>query len=511
MELTQSYIDSLAPNANTISNAKGLAANKFQKLCVSQDDTLLFGECVGSGKNPYKCSVDFIDKENPIARCSCPSRQIPCKHAMGLLYAYLYAYNRGKSFSIEEVPADITEKRGKIEKRAETKEKKIADAKMQMSDATAQNPDAQNLDAQKLNAQNPKVKNSKAKITAARKKINVQLEGIDVAEKLLNNIVKTGIASIDAAMRKTFDEQVKQLGNYYIGGIQTAFHDILLHLKMQNGDDYSYSDTISSLLYMGELIKKSREHLKAKHDSENPLTLFTSSAIEEQIGHVWKLEELIQCNRYIETVEMAQLTFYSYSDDARREFVDESLYIELHDGNIYKTVNYRPYKALKYVKADDSHYDLIKASEVFVYPGDVNPRVRWNKYTMEPLTMEHVAHIKSLAKSNFAETQKAVKNQIRNPLSDKNPLYLLSVSDIQMIKNDEEEQLHIIDEHGTKQLLMDTGYIDVKSMPFVKRLDKKLLIGGALLVMFANDIDAGLIAAKPLAAITDGGIVRFIY
>jgi hypothetical protein len=463
----------LAANAGTISNGKGLVG-KFQNLYVSEDDTLLFGECAGSGKNPYTCSVDFIDREHPVARCSCPSRQIPCKHAIGLLYAYI----GNKKFEVNKIPDDILEKRGKIEKRAENKEKKIEAAS---SDA----------------------KPTKAKVNAAVKKIGVQLEGLAAAQTLLDNIVKTGIASVDAAALKGFSEQAKNLGNYHIGGVQTAFNEVLDNIKIKD----NYSGTISCMVYMNALIKRARETLTKKRDGGNPLLLETDSAIEEQIGHIWKLEELVQYNRYLESEELVQLTFYSYGDDARREFVDEGYYISLSGGRVYKTVNYRPYKALKYVKEDDSNFGLIRASEVSIYPGDANPRIRFNKYTMEELTAAHFEKIVSMSGGDFASLQKSVKNQIRNALADKNPIYLLRVSDIITTGG----YTHIVDGSGAKQLLLDTGYINTGSLALFRSIDKKLLIGGAVLVMFGNDTDSGLLAAKPLAAVTGGGVARFIY
>jgi hypothetical protein len=46
------------------------------------DDRAVWGACQGSGKNPYLVAVDL---GGPAYQCSCPSRKIPCKHALGLL------------------------------------------------------------------------------------------------------------------------------------------------------------------------------------------------------------------------------------------------------------------------------------------------------------------------------------------------------------------------------------------------------------------------------------------
>jgi len=42
----------------------------------------VWGECQGSGEAPYQVVVDVT---GPAYRCNCPSRKLPCKHAIGLL------------------------------------------------------------------------------------------------------------------------------------------------------------------------------------------------------------------------------------------------------------------------------------------------------------------------------------------------------------------------------------------------------------------------------------------
>jgi putative SWIM zinc finger domain protein len=114
-KLEESRILAMAPNASAISNAKKLCdKGAFLKLWRSVDDTLYMGECKGSGKSNYTVSVDFIDEENPVTRCTCPSRQFPCKHGLALLFEIL----KGKKFEeCENTRRYFGEKRkkGKIE------------------------------------------------------------------------------------------------------------------------------------------------------------------------------------------------------------------------------------------------------------------------------------------------------------------------------------------------------------------------------------------------------------
>src|SRR5688572_33367878 len=50
---------------------------------MSGDGALVWGECAGSGANPYRMMADLRDLGN---KCTCPSRKFPCKHVLGLLW-----------------------------------------------------------------------------------------------------------------------------------------------------------------------------------------------------------------------------------------------------------------------------------------------------------------------------------------------------------------------------------------------------------------------------------------
>jgi hypothetical protein len=49
---------------------------------LGADDRAVWGSCRGSGAEPYDTMVDHV---GVVARCSCPSRRHPCKHALALL------------------------------------------------------------------------------------------------------------------------------------------------------------------------------------------------------------------------------------------------------------------------------------------------------------------------------------------------------------------------------------------------------------------------------------------
>src|SRR4051812_10734168 len=181
MQIDEAYADSQAPNADAIKNARGVVLKrKLVGLFRSADGMLLFGDCKGSGKDNYRPSADFTDPAKPVYRCTCPSQQFPCKHSLALLYAHA----QGAKFVEKDVPADITEKRSKIEKRVEKKKEEAG-------------------------------KPHKVNLSALKKKIQTQLGGLDLLESLINDLVRAGLGGLNAKSARQIEEQAKQLGNSY--------------------------------------------------------------------------------------------------------------------------------------------------------------------------------------------------------------------------------------------------------------------------------------------------------
>ena len=160
-QITEQQITAYAANLTAAANGKKISQKGgFLRLEASPDDTFFLGECTGSGAQNYITSVDFLDPAQPVFRCTCPSRQIPCKHNLALLYEMM----AGKTFTIQDIPADILEKRAK--KAAKSAEKKAG-------------PKAP-----------PKVNKA-----ARAKKLKKQLEGLELTQKLVQDLMKIGRAS----------------------------------------------------------------------------------------------------------------------------------------------------------------------------------------------------------------------------------------------------------------------------------------------------------------------------
>ncbi|MDD2869698.1 SWIM zinc finger family protein [Neomegalonema sp.] len=76
-------IQSAAPDAASFKAGQGLVKPAKWPLRASNAATgLIWGECQGSGANPYRVIADTSDLG---AKCTCPSRKFPCKHSIALM------------------------------------------------------------------------------------------------------------------------------------------------------------------------------------------------------------------------------------------------------------------------------------------------------------------------------------------------------------------------------------------------------------------------------------------
>lgn len=478
MDITSAQVDALAPNPAAAKNGRALAEKgSLSRLGIDPGGTVLWGECAGSGSTPYFCSADFAVPLAPVFRCSCPSRQFPCKHCLGLLQAYA----SGQTFALGELPDALAEKREKAakrqEKKAEAKTRPIAEAK-------------------------PK----KASAAALTKKIEAQLAGLAKASELLSGMAQAGLSSLDAAETASYREQVKDLGNFFIPGVQTAFSELLLAVEEVEREEFTAA--VDQMTFLSALLAKATAYLGKRR--ENPLDPpETDSAIEEQIGRAWKLSELAALGLSETDASLMQLHFDAIDSPARREVIEEGAWFNLRNGRIYRTRNYRPYKALKYVRAENSFSQIAEIGEIFLYPGDVNPRVRWEPTGLRgrETTPEDLAVVHSHAAADYAARFKELRAVIKNPLTDKNPMTLLALHKAWRNGSD----LVVEDTRGTCLTLLDAPGRETAPATMLGTFLPADCAGLSLLVRVDNDVARGLFAAQPLSLVCRDKIIRLFY
>lgn len=295
--ISMELVRSVAPNTAAIDNARKICSRgEFISLKKTADETLIFGECQGSGKNPYSTSADFSGNE-PVFRCSCPSRQFPCKHSLALMLEWL----SGKPFETADIPDDIAQKREKAAKRAEKAAAPAAPAKQNKS--------------------------------AAAKKLKKQLEGLDLAESFVKDMLSRGVYSANSAAADQYRALAKQLGDYWLPGLQEIMNRIVDSVQYLTGDpgDKSMRYITSLLIRLAATVKKSRQYITAKLESGDVLP--EDSVLYEKLGGVWKLSQLREAGLYKENAELIQLAFCENNNYNLTVETDNGFWLDLGSGD----------------------------------------------------------------------------------------------------------------------------------------------------------------------------------
>jgi len=97
--LSAAQILALAPDSSSVKSSRELSIPRKWKLFAA-NEVAIWGECIGSGKDPYQTIVDLAQTA---FKCSCPSRKFPCKHGLGL---YLLFATEQHSFQRPEAAPD---------------------------------------------------------------------------------------------------------------------------------------------------------------------------------------------------------------------------------------------------------------------------------------------------------------------------------------------------------------------------------------------------------------------
>ncbi len=474
-KITEEQILALAPNSTAASNGKKISkSGSFVRLAHSEDDTFYFGECKGSGSKNYSVSADFIEPLTPVFRCSCPSRQFPCKHSLGLLYEIL----ENKTFELCEIPNDILTKR---EKKQAKKEDNHLEEKTK-----------------------EKKKTSKSAMT---KKIKKQLEGLELTEKLIQNLLQAGLGTMGGTDLATYRQLSKQLGDYYLSGPQRLLNQLVLEIEQfqKDGKEYHYESAIDVLKKLWNLTKKSKEYLQGKLENDQVDT--EANMLVEELGGIWKLSELEALGRCKENANLVQLAFWVTYHEVRKEYIDTGCWIDIDTGEVSMTYNYRPVKALNYVKVEDSMFEKLQIPKLISYPGEGNVRVRWEASLMERVTKEDIEKIRSFAIEDLNAEAKVIKNLLKNPLSPSIWIRLISYEIIGKI----EDEFVLQTKTGATILLKDNKELE----PTVEKLaylpTKDLLKNQVLVGAFYYEPSEKRLLVQPLSIVSKEQIIRLLY
>lgn len=190
MDLTLEQVTEMAPDAGSAAAGRKLMALKNWEQ-VGRSSEALWGMCRGSAVYQVK-----VDLSNLGYACSCPSRKFPCKHVLGLLMLRAASPEAAPESSEPDWVTDW------LSRRRERAEKKSAPVE---KDATA--------------ATDKKVVDEKAQRRRAQQREARVSDGLERLDVWMKDIVRTGLASVEAKPPPFWEEQAKRLVDAQAGGM----------------------------------------------------------------------------------------------------------------------------------------------------------------------------------------------------------------------------------------------------------------------------------------------------
>lgn len=385
MQITEQWILSHAPGPAVAESGRALSeAGSFSALSRTEDAKTYWAECAGSAKNPYYVSVDWsLSDKEPAYSCSCPSRHFPCKHALGLMYELM----AGKPFAVGHMPPYVMKARAK-----QAEEKAKAEARLQK--------------ARKYDA------------AVKEKKLLRQLEGLAKAEKMSDELLANGLASVSCLPAQSLERLARELGGRDLAGPRDAFERIALAEKRLRQDSAHahryYAEILRILVSLHAMIGRSRQFLEEQLSSgsyamEDPL-------LYEALGGVWNPDELLEIGSYRKNARLVQLSFDVSRDEAKRACIERGFWLELTRGDVVHTRASRSVNAFKYGAGSDSCFELLEVPVLYERPGAPCPRVWWDSAVSMPLTAEEHASLRRFAAARVAEAVKAAAVRLEEPL-----------------------------------------------------------------------------------------------
>jgi hypothetical protein len=205
MSWTIEQVNSFAPDEGTIKRGNSTAKlNKWQKL--ERNDRAIWGECKGSGAQPYLTGVDL---NGPAFKCSCPVARLPCKHVMALMFLYVQFFN---NFQTVNPPAWLSEWLAK------------RDAKAVKVEKVVEKPE----DDEELR------KKEAAKVANFQSRIALMKGGFAEMEIWLQDVIRQGIASVEKQPYSFWNDVAARLVDTKSKGASNFIQEIPLLIHQHN-------------------------------------------------------------------------------------------------------------------------------------------------------------------------------------------------------------------------------------------------------------------------------------
>jgi hypothetical protein len=200
---TVEQVAAVAPAPNAIAAAEPLAA-PARWMTLGADDRALWGRCRGSGAEPYDTMVDHI---GVAWRCSCPSRKVPCKHALALLLLWIRGH----------VPAGSTP--AAVQQWIDGRDQRAGGSTPDRSGAAPVPPDDTDATDDRPGDDTPAPPDRDDLDRSRNERLARMLEGLAELDRWLEDRMRTGLADPALARYDTWDRLAARLVDARAGSL----------------------------------------------------------------------------------------------------------------------------------------------------------------------------------------------------------------------------------------------------------------------------------------------------
>lgn len=383
MQLEESQILGLAPDPASAKAGKDLAAAVAKWKNTGSDETAIWGECQGSGKDAYKTQ---IDRAGNAFKCSCPSRKFPCKHGIGL---YLLYVRNAALFAVAEQPTWVQEWIGKRLAKAE-------------KDAQPESPEL---------SQEKAAKQAKEKEKRSAQRADKVQSGLADLEKWLKDLISGGWLLLPSKSDSFWTEKAARLVDAQASGLATLIRD-LRHIDYAKPDWQTDSMRRLSKIYL----------LVQAYGKLPQLPPDLQSDIKALIGWTVKKEELIAdpntlciddtwlvCGKYLEEDTEQQLStqyIWLYGQQSKQH----ALLLDF-------ATPYSPITTILPV-------GISQKAKLCFYPSAAPLRALWLSTPQQNLPFAYPSHLYN----HFADMGNAYAQYLaRQPFADKIPFWVRQI------------------------------------------------------------------------------------
>ena len=192
MPFTSEQAIALARDSSSASAGRKLANTRHWKS-LGRNAEALWGECQGSGKDPYQVRVDLATLS---VKCSCPSRKFPCKHGLGLMLIFAA---KASDLKEGEPPPWVADW---LSKRHAREEKHAAETDLSPEEAAAKEQARE-----------------KDKAKRAEKREKLVSQGIANLNLWMDDMIRNGLAAIETQPESFWETQAARMTDAQAQGI----------------------------------------------------------------------------------------------------------------------------------------------------------------------------------------------------------------------------------------------------------------------------------------------------